>query len=104
FITSPTQVTFVLPLVISRRSKGEYGTLLTANVPRLAGGLGSVTQIDLTVSRQYSYRGQRRSFISASCPVPGGFTETIFTFAKGLFHFGGGETLETTLTRNCKVR
>jgi hypothetical protein len=104
YITSPTQVTFVLPLTISHRPKGEYGTLLTAKVPPLAGGLGSVTQIDLTVNRQYTYRGQRRSFISASCPVPGGFTETIFTFAKGLFNFGGGETLETTLTRNCRAR
>jgi hypothetical protein len=104
YITSPTQVTFVLPLVISHRPKGEYGTLLTAKIPRLAGGLGSVTQIDLRVSRQYTYRGQRRSFISASCPVPSGWSETIFTFAKGLFRFQGGETLATTLTRNCKAR
>ncbi len=104
YITSPTQVTFVLPLVISHQAKGRYGTLLSANVPRLAGGLGSVTQIDLTVDRQYTYRGKRRSFISASCSAPSGFSAAIFTFAQGRFHFAGGETLETTLTRNCRVR
>jgi len=104
YITNPTQVTFVLPLIISHRPKGQFGTLLSAKVPRLAGGLGSVTQIDLKVNRQYTYKGQRRSFISASCPAPSGFSATIFTFAEGRFHFAGGETLETTLTRNCRVR
>ncbi len=104
YITSPTQVTFVLPLVISNAGKGEFGTLLSAKVPRLAGGLGSVTEIDLTVNRQYTYKGQRRSFISASCAAPSGFTAGIFTLAQGRFHFAGGEVLETTLTRNCRVR
>ena len=103
-ITSPAQVTFVLPLLISRVNEGQFGTLLSAKVPRLAGGLGSVTGIDLTVNRQYTYKGKRRSFLSASCAAPSGFSGGIFTLAQGRFHFGGGESLETTLTRNCRVR
>jgi len=104
YITSPVQVTFVLPLLISNTNEGQFGTLLSAKVPRLAGGLGSVTGIDLTVNRQYTYKGQRRSFISASCAAPSGFSGGIFTLAQGRFHFAGGEVLETTLTRNCQVR
>lgn len=104
YITSPAQVTFVLPLIISKADEGQFGTLLSAKVPRLAGGLGSVTGIDLTVNRQYTYKGKRRSFLSASCAAPSGFTGGIFTLAQGRFHFAGGESLETTLTRNCKVR
>jgi hypothetical protein len=104
YITSPAQVTFVLPLIISKTTDGPFGTLLSAKVPRLAGGLGSVTGINLTVNRQYTYKGQRRSFLSASCAAPSGFTGGIFTLAQGRFHFAGGESLETTLTRNCKVR
>lgn len=103
-ITSPAQVTFVLPLVISRVDNGRFGTLLSARVPRLAGGLGSVTGIDLTIDRRYTYKGQRRSFLSASCAAPSGFSGSIFTLAQGRFHFAGGESLKTTLTRNCRVR
>jgi hypothetical protein len=104
YITTPTQVTFVLPLIISSKREGEFGTLLSARVPTLAGGLGSVTQIDLKISRQYTYRGQRRSFISASCAAPPGFSGGIFNFAQGRFHFAGGEMLRATLTRDCHVR
>lgn len=104
YITTPTTVTFVLPLLISQRRRGEFGTLLSARIPRLAGGLGSVTRIALTIDRRYSYRGRRRSFVSASCAAPRGFNGGVFTFAQGRFHFAGGETLKTTLTRDCRVR
>lgn len=104
YITSPAQVTFVLPLVISHRREGGFGTLLSARVPQLAGGLGSVTRIELAINREYTYKGRRRSFISASCAAPSGFPGGIFTFAQGRFHFAGGEVLKTTLTRNCRVR
>jgi hypothetical protein len=104
YITAPTQVTFVLPLQISRRERGQFGTVLSARLPRLAGGLGSVTEIDLTVGRTYSFRGQRRSFLSASCAAPAGFTGGIFPLARGSFQFSDGRTLRTTLVRNCRVR
>lgn len=104
FITSPAQVTFVLPLVISHHGEGQFGTLLTAKVPRLAGGLGSVTKIDLKINREYAFKGQRRSFLSASCAAPAGFSGGIFALAQGRFHFSNGEVLKTTLTRNCRVR
>lgn len=102
--TTPVRTTFVLPLKISRQRQGQFGTLLSAKIPTLAGGLGSVTEIDLTVGRTYSYRGQRRSFISASCAAPSGFTVGIFPLARGTFFFADGRTLRTTLARACRVR
>jgi len=102
--TTPVRTTFVLPLKISRQRQGQFGTLLSARIPTLAGGLGSVTAIDLTVGRTYGYRGQRRSFISASCAAPSGFTVGIFPLARGTFSFADGRTLETTLARACRVR
>jgi len=102
--TTPVRTTFVLPLKISRRPEGRFGTLLSARIPTLAGGLGSVTAIDLTVGRTYGYRGQRRSFISASCAAPSGFTVGIFPLARGTFSFADGRTLVTTLARACRVR
>jgi len=104
YITTPVRTTFVLPLTISHRAKGKFGTILSARIPTLAGGLGSVTQIDLTVGRDYTYRGQPRSFISASCPAPAGFPGAVFTLARGSFYFADGKKIDTTLARDCRVR
>jgi hypothetical protein len=104
YITAPVRATFVLPLTISQRGNDLFGTVLSAKIPSLAGGLGSVTKIDLTVGRTYTYRGQRRSFISASCPAPSGFPGAIFSLARGSFYFADGKKIQTTLSRDCRVR
>jgi hypothetical protein len=104
YITTPVRTTFVLPLTISQRTKDLFGTVLSARIPTLAGGLGSVTQIDLKIGREYTYRGQTHSFLSASCPAPAGFTGASFTFARGSFHFADGKQIDTTLARACRVR
>jgi hypothetical protein len=101
---TPVRTTFVLPLRISRPSGGEFGTVLSARIPTLAGGVGSVTEVDLRIGRTYTYRGQRRSFISAACAAPSGFTVAIFPLVRGSFSFADGRRVETTLTRNCRVR
>ena len=104
YITTPVRTTFVLPLKISHRNKDLFGTVLAANIPTLAGGLGSVTSIDLKIGRSYTYRGQRRSFVSASCPAPAGFTGGPFSLARGNFEFAGGMRLAATLSSACHVR
>jgi hypothetical protein len=104
YVSVPTQVTLVLPLVIANLAKGKFGTSLTTRIPVLAGGLGSITKIALKIGRHYQFEGQQRSYISASCAAPEGFPGAPFTFARGAFHFVDGRTITTTLTRNCKVR
>ena len=104
YITVPTRTTLILPLQISRRDRGEFETVLTAAIPSLAGGLGSVTELDLTIGRTYTFRGERHSFLSASCAAPAGFTGGIFPLARGSFQFADGRTIRTTLIRNCRVR
>jgi hypothetical protein len=101
--TTPVQATLVLPFVI-RHTAGQFGTVLTAKVPVLAGGVGSITQLKLKIGREYSYRGQRRSFISASCAAPSGFPGASFPFTRGSFHFEDGRVINTTLERDCLVR
>ena len=102
--TTPVRTTFVLPLKISRPGRGDFGTVLSARIPTLAGGLGSVTEIDLRVGRTYTYQGRRRSFISAACAAPSGFTVAIFPLVRGSFFFADGRRIDTTLTRDCRVR
>jgi hypothetical protein len=102
--TTPVRATFVLPLIISDKGTGQFGTVLSAKVPTLAGGLGSITNIALTIGRNYTYRGQPHSFISASCAAPAGFPGAVFSFARGSFYFADGRKLNTTLARDCHVR
>ncbi len=104
YITTPIRTTFVVGLKISHRERGMFGTVLAAKIPPFAGGLGSVTEIDLTIGRSYSYRGERLSFLSASCSAPAGFSGAIFSLARGSFFFADGRQIDTTLTRNCRVR
>jgi hypothetical protein len=101
--TTPIQASFVLPLKISR-GDGQLGTVLTAELPKLAGGVGSVTQISLQLGREYNHRGTRRGYISASCAAPPGFTVAPFTLAVGNFHFADGTDLKATLSRTCQVK
>jgi hypothetical protein len=101
---TPVRITFVLPLFISQRKSGQFGAVLSARIPTLAGGLGSVSEIDLSLGRNYTYRGQRRSYLSASCAAPAGFTVVPFIFARGNFAFADGRTIEAKLSRSCTVR
>jgi hypothetical protein len=102
--TVPVQATFVLPLAIRHRASGQFGTVLSTHVPVLAGGLGSITDVKLKLGRQYNFKGERLSFLSASCAAPAGFTKAIFPFSRGDFVFAGGTRIQTPVTRDCSVR
>jgi hypothetical protein len=104
YATVPVRATLILPLTIHHRRQGDFGTVLSTRIPKLAGGLGSITDVKLTIGRQYNDRGTRRSFLSASCAAPAGFPGAIFPFARGTFHFAQGMKVVTTLTRDCRVR
>jgi hypothetical protein len=103
-VDRPVQATLVLPFTISHEAKGQFGTVLTTRVPKLAGGLGSITSVDLRIGREFTSRGRRLGFVSASCAAPAGFPGAVFTFAKGRFHFADGRVLVAGLTRDCRVR
>ncbi|MDX6609701.1 MAG: hypothetical protein QOF85_1626 [Solirubrobacterales bacterium] len=102
--SSPVRAAFVLPFKISRQSKGKFGTVFSTHLPRLASDQGYVTDIDLKIGRTYSYRGEKRSFISASCAAPAGFPGAIFELAKATFSFAGGQHLISHLPGDCRVR
>ena len=102
--STPVRAAFVLPFRITRRSQGEFGTVFSTRIPQLASDRGYVTDIDLEIGRRYSYRGTRRSFISASCAAPAGFPGAIFDLAKATFAFAGGKRLVSRLQGDCLVR
>jgi hypothetical protein len=103
YISQPVKVTLVIPLKISRGT-GRFGTVLTTRIPKLAGGFGAITELQLRIGRRYSYRGERHSYLSAACTAPKGFPGATFTFARGVFSFEGGQTMNAFISRSCQVR
>lgn len=105
FAGTPVRFTLVVPLTIQRLQEGQFGTLLRAKIPKLAGGLGSVTEIDLTIGRRYSFRGERRSYVSAACSAPKSLPGGVFDFARANFRFEGHKAIDPpALLRGCSVR
>jgi len=96
----PTSFTLVFEL---RPGKGTFGTLLRASLPEVTGDSGYITGISLNLAKTVRRGGKVRSYLSASCPAPKGFTRAVFPFAKTTLDFGNRK-VDSTLTRDCKVR
>jgi len=101
--TEPVPITRIVTFEISRHS-GVYGTVLSGELPASVNRYGYVKRISLSLHRLFTYRGQRRSYLSAACPAPDGFPGASFAFARASMSFADGRTLASTLTRNCRVR
>ncbi len=87
-----------------RHAHGAYGTLLTGALSASLNHYGYVKRISLSLHRNFTYRGRRRSYLSAACPAPAGFPGAVFPFAHASMSFADGRTLASTLTRSCKVK
>lgn len=102
--STPVRATFVLPFKIAHHSQGKFGNVFSTRIPSIGANLGYVTDLNLTLGRKYSYAGKRRSFLSASCAAPSGFTGAIFELAKAKFTFSNAQQLTTSVSRDCRVR
>ena len=100
---APVPQSTVVALAISR-ARGELGTVLSARVPLIAGGAGSVTALSLRIGRTYRRGGRRVGYLSASCAAPPGFRAAPFVFSRAEFRFAGGRRLRVTVSRSCRVR
>jgi hypothetical protein len=100
--TDPIPTSYTLPFAIAEPG-GTYGTVLTASLPQVTSDWGFVTGIDLRLNRRFSYRGKRRSYVSAGCPAPRGFPGASFPLARASFVFAHGTTLRSVLNRACKA-
>jgi hypothetical protein len=100
--TRPAPTSYTLPLRIGRISRGEFGTLLSASLPEVTSEWGYVTGIELKLGRGFS-GDSGRGFVSARCPAPEGFPQTVYPLARATFSFAGGLALRSTLNRSCRA-
>ncbi len=96
-------ITYVIIFTV-KKTKGTYGTSLVAKVPAIASGNGYISAFDLSLKRRYRLRGEKRSFVSASCPLPSGVNIASFSFARSTYVFDGGTKVSSVLKRECKAR
>jgi hypothetical protein len=98
-------VSIVLPLIVRQRPGSAFHTGLVIAVPRTVGPLPHLASFQITLSRRFSYRGKRRSYLSATCPVPPNFTEGFLSVARATYTLAGGRHLESVESaRRCIVR
>jgi DNA-binding beta-propeller fold protein YncE len=100
----PFATSFVITFELERLGSGAYGTALTASLPPALASWGNLTAVEMRLARNYTHRGRRHSFVSASCPAPPGFAGAVFPLMHASFDFGGGLSLASTVNRGCKAR
>lgn len=93
----------VLTFTVEHR-EGLYGTVISTELPRYAQSWAYLTFFEMSLKRTWTYRGKTRSYVSAACAAPKGFSGVPFPFAKASYAFAGGQTLKTSITRTCQVR
>jgi hypothetical protein len=97
----PTVV--ALPFLIELRP-GTFGTVLVARLPPELGPWPRLASFEMDLSRRYTFRGRRRSYISASCPIPKIFTAGQLSLARATFTLADGRRISTGITRSCRAR
>jgi len=83
YVDVPAPTAIVVPATVTRIHKGRFGLHLEAAIPRVAGGAGSATRFELKIGRRFTYKGKKRSFLSASCPTGNWMTKGRVQFDDG---------------------
>lgn len=96
-------ISVVVPFAVRHRS-GRFPTALVANLPRALGPLPRFAGVEIELGRRYTYRGERHSYLSASCPAPARFSAGFLAIAKAIYTLRGGHRLSTEIVRSCRAR
>lgn len=97
YLKVPAPTTFIVPIEIQKVHDGRYGFKTVAEIPPIANGAGIPIYGRLTIGREWMYKGQKLSYVNASCPD--GRLQ-----AKGEFRFKEGTTLRGSLLKTCKAK
>lgn len=94
---------FVIKFVV-HKTKGTYGTSLVGKVPSIASGAGYISAFDLSLKRRYSSHGEKRSYVSASCPLPAEVNVATFPLVRSTYMFEDGTNVTSVLRKECRAR
>jgi hypothetical protein len=94
YVNVPAPTAVIATVELTRIHRGRFGIHAVAQIPRIAGGAGSVTEFRLTIHRTFAYEGKQQSYLTASCP-------TGTYYAEGKVHFSDGTALMVTHALPC---
>lgn len=97
YVNVPAPTAVIATVEVHRVSKGAFGLHVDVDVPKIAGGSGSVVAANFSMRRVYTYRGKRLSVLSGRCP-DGKFQ------GKGTFTYSDGSRLSGGLVRPCTAK
>lgn len=92
----------VVPFLI-RPGAGRFGTALVASLSSALGPWPHLVRFRVTLFRRFAHRGESRSYLSASCPVPPSLTAGFFSLARVTFSLAGGRTIGVAIARGCRA-
>lgn len=84
YVAVPAPTAVIATVKITRIHRGHYGIHTVSQVPRIAGGAGSVIKFKLNIGRKFTYKGKKESYLTASCPTGLYYTEGNILFADGI--------------------
>jgi hypothetical protein len=94
YVAVPAPTAVIATVELTRIHRGRYGLHAVARIPRIAGGAGSPTRYKFTIDRKFTYKGQKQSYLTASCP-------TGLYYAEGKVGFSDGTVLKVTHILPC---
>src|SRR6185369_3063307 len=96
----PTTVVMPFSLV---RGKGRFGIRIGADLPAALGPWPHLARFQMDLGRNYEFRGQQRSFLRATCPIPPRFTSGFFSLAQISYRLADGRQISRAITRSCRA-
>ncbi len=97
YVAVPAPTAIVTRATVTRINRGRFGLHVEAQIPKIAGGAGSVTKFELKIGRKFTYKGRKKSLLVASCPTGSWVT-------KGNVLFDDGAKLGLTHVFPCTSR
>jgi hypothetical protein len=97
YVNVPAPTAVVATAEVSRVDKEGLGLHIEVEVPKIAGGAGSVVGARFSMRRVYTYKGKRRSVISGRCPDG-------HILGRGSFTYSDETVLSGSILRNCGAR
>jgi hypothetical protein len=68
YLSVPAPTTYIVPVEIQRIHNGPFGFRTEATIPKIAGGYGIPLEGSLRIGKKWTFKGQRLSYVNASCP------------------------------------
>ncbi len=100
--TKSPPVAFVIPFSVHHKP-GAFRTVLVALIRRSVGPWPHVANFQIKVARKFTYEGKKRSYLSATCPVPKGFSAGFLSLARATYVFADHHRIKAETVRSCRA-